>query len=111
MNRERRDESIVAGPSLDGVSRIHSREEKYTLLKTDGKKGSESERGALEPSREAVEPSVLQLREIIDEAGKDNKIRVLCVYRSACVCLLSCIVRPCGSLSITVLSSFSDFRA
>lgn len=38
-------------------------------MKTDGKKGPESERGALEPSREALEPSVLQLREIIDEAG------------------------------------------
>jgi len=39
------------------------------LLKTDGKKRPEPERGAMEPSREAVEPSVLQLREIIDEAG------------------------------------------
>ena len=39
------------------------------MMKTDGKKGPESERGALEPSREALEPSVLQLREIIDEAG------------------------------------------
>lgn len=38
-------------------------------MKKEGKKGPESERGALEPSREAVEPSVLQLREIIDEAG------------------------------------------
>ena len=38
-------------------------------MKKDGKKGSEPENGALEPSHEAVEPSVLQLREIIDEAG------------------------------------------
>ena len=39
------------------------------MLKTDGKKGPESEKRVLEPSREAVEPSVLQLREIMDEAG------------------------------------------
>ena len=45
------------------------KEMEYTLLKTDGKKEPEPERGALKPSREAVEPSVLQLREIIDEAG------------------------------------------
>ena len=38
-------------------------------MKKDGKKELEPERGAFEPSCEAVEPSLLQLREIIDESG------------------------------------------
>lgn len=39
------------------------------MLKTDDKKRPAPKKGATEPSPEAIEPSVLQLREIIDEAG------------------------------------------
>ena len=39
------------------------------MLKIDGKKGPELEKGVLELSNEAAEPSALELREIMDEAG------------------------------------------